>query len=215
MMARFATHPVTNAWADRRVAPQRRRGVTRVEMLVVSASTLVFLALLIPGLSHSRETARANYCALNLGRLDRALTRHLDLTQQLPSNWVLALLPELETDSDINLAKPGLAIFTLPRPAAFTCPSHPNALESDPEKQLSLYVLVVTEPGKQGRYRPKWFFRDRERDVPQGERDRWIEAPVLTPEQADRQLLRPGPHAEGRYRQSNGFGEAMVVDPRR
>ena len=129
-----------------------RRGVTLLELLVVISIIGMVMALLLPAVQASRETARANTCASNLRQAALALLNHESALKRFPSGgwgyqwygdpdrgtspaqpggWTFATLPYIErTDlaragagDDANKKKVAVAMVNQSPLSLFICPS--------------------------------------------------------------------------------------------
>ena len=67
------------------------RGFTLIELLVVIAIIAILAAMLLSGLSHAKETARATLCLNNQKQLHLAWHLYGDDNNKFPSNWDYAL----------------------------------------------------------------------------------------------------------------------------
>ncbi|MEX2114132.1 MAG: DUF1559 domain-containing protein [Pirellulales bacterium] len=126
--------------------PRRRpgaRGFTLVELLVVIAIVGLLVALLLPAIQASRESARRALCGNNLRQLGIALLNYHDAHQVFPRggwvatstnlSWTAAILPHLEEQSLFESIDPtvpythaaNLAVGQSLLPVAI-CPSSPR-----------------------------------------------------------------------------------------
>ncbi len=98
----------------------QRTGFTLIELLVVVAITAVLMAMLLPGISASREAARKSQCAHKLTELGMALHAYHQTFMAFPAgsinahgpvglqpsgyhhNWLVALLPYLDEQNVAN-----------------------------------------------------------------------------------------------------------------
>jgi prepilin-type N-terminal cleavage/methylation domain-containing protein len=67
---------------------------TLVEILVVVAIIGILIAILLPAIQHSRESARKSQCANNLKQLGLAMHLYLIQYQAFPPGYVSAVLPD-------------------------------------------------------------------------------------------------------------------------
>jgi len=65
----------------------RRRGFTLVEILVVIGIIGILMALLLPAIQQSRESARQGQCKSQLRQLGLAVMNHHDVHGQFPPGW--------------------------------------------------------------------------------------------------------------------------------
>ena len=111
---------------QRRVAtPSSCRGLTLVEILVVLAVVAVLLALLLPAVQATRESARLVQCRNNLKNMALAMHNHHDAVNHLPTGgwgylwvgtpkrgndpsqpggWIFALMPYVEQSAIYKIA---------------------------------------------------------------------------------------------------------------
>ncbi|TWT95409.1 hypothetical protein Pla108_35570 [Botrimarina colliarenosi] len=94
-----------------KTTPQRGSGFTLVELLVAAAILGVLMALLLPAVQSSRESARAASCKNHLRQLAVALASHEAALREFPVgaasapyrtmgvSWIVATLPHLEEDA--------------------------------------------------------------------------------------------------------------------
>lgn len=66
-----------------------RTGITRLELLIVCAVIALIVALMLPPLAKSRETARQMQCKENLRQLGVALRSYHEMYRSLPPGYVL------------------------------------------------------------------------------------------------------------------------------
>lgn len=195
-----------------------RTRITFPEIALLSLIIIAGLTVLLPMLPASRERARANLCRYNLRQLDLATRQHILNFRRLPDaiTWPTELLPELLESTTPERLKLGLRVFEMSRPRLLTCPSHPNATERDPNKQTSLYVLVIDRNQNRPIDEMKWNYRDRVAEPPADEVKPWYLGVELSLEDADDQMRTPsGPHDQGRFLQSKGDGTVDFAKPLR
>jgi prepilin-type processing-associated H-X9-DG protein len=99
-----------------------RAGVTVLELIVVIGCFTLILALLVPALAASRETARRLMCESNLKQIGIAMQIHESSHCQLPQGWrVIAggaeglgwaaeLLPMIRHEQPIDASDPSLSL---------------------------------------------------------------------------------------------------------
>jgi prepilin-type N-terminal cleavage/methylation domain-containing protein len=137
-----------------------RRGFTLVELLVVIAIIALLIAILMPAVQSSRESARRIQCMNNMKQLGLALqtyhssmgafppaittqgagsspVAHTGSNVNLWAGWTIAVLPYLEEQGlfdAFDLAKPiSDTVNRLPRStklSVMNCPSEPNASQA-------------------------------------------------------------------------------------
>src|SRR5487761_918592 len=91
---------------------QRRRGFTLMEVLVVISIIGMLLALLLPAVQASRESARANTCKNNLRQIGLALLNHESALKRFPSGgWGYQWFGDPDRGS--SLAQPGGWAFSI------------------------------------------------------------------------------------------------------
>ncbi|MCA9079790.1 MAG: DUF1559 domain-containing protein [Planctomycetaceae bacterium] len=106
-----------------------RAGYTLIEMLVVIAITAILIAMMLPAVQQSRETARRSRCEHNLQQLGVALHAYHGTHGRLPAgcinpvgpirlepqgyhhSWVVGLLPYLDEQVVADRIDPGLSIY--------------------------------------------------------------------------------------------------------
>lgn len=71
--------------------PPRRRGLTRIELAVVLAVLAVLVALLLPAIQRSRESARQQQCKSRLKQLGLALHNYHDTFNLFPPGYVMSV----------------------------------------------------------------------------------------------------------------------------
>ena len=123
--------------------PTARRGFTLVELLVVIAIIGMLVALLLPAIQASRETARRSQCLSHMKQLMLAFLNHNDAKGGFPpcritlSNkqhgWMVDLLPYLEERNITDIYRFNANFYdTTNQPAVYRpllvalCPSTPN-----------------------------------------------------------------------------------------
>ncbi len=90
----------------RRRLDRNRLGMTLMELLVVISLIGMLLALLLPAVQASRESARMNSCKNNLRQVGLALLNHESATQRFPSGgWGYQWYAD--PDRGTGLAQPG------------------------------------------------------------------------------------------------------------
>ena len=90
------------------MAAQARRGLTLIELLVVVAIIGVLMALLLPAVQQSRESARATQCRNNLHQIGIGLHRYYAAHNSFPPGCVGTV------DDTVNLQGWGWGTFLLP-----------------------------------------------------------------------------------------------------
>ena len=181
----------------RRPAP-RRAGLTRTELIIVVSLLGGFLALLLPSVRISRDSAREYACKDNLRQLGRAMWGFLESHNRLPGRassealggWSTELLPFLGEDALAEeLARHGPAdtaavpAQNLARPAVFTCPAARDRASAIAGVQVGHYVLV-----------PDAIDGWRIGDAPSDSRLAWLAGPEM-PDHFEAQTV--GPHKGG------------------
>lgn len=125
--------------ADSATRERRRRGITILELLVVCGVVSLLVALLLPAIEQSRESARRLQCISRLRQIGLAMQTHHDVYGQLPSGWSptadsrfepawgMRLLSQLGVpplEAGIFRESPsGVTTITEPRLGLFQCPS--------------------------------------------------------------------------------------------
>jgi prepilin-type N-terminal cleavage/methylation domain-containing protein/prepilin-type processing-associated H-X9-DG protein len=141
------------------------RGFTLVELLVVIAIIGVLVALLVPAVQASRESARKTQCINNLKQIGLALHNHLDAQKTLPAGyvsrvlnngddagpgwaWGARLLPFMEQSPLFELINDKLAVnswasrpLLLKTVPGFICPSDSGVL---PVINIPAYITNTT-----------------------------------------------------------------------
>jgi hypothetical protein len=194
-------------------ATQPTRSVTKMELAVLGAIVLGGLVLLLPALSASRDTARANLCRRNLRWMDLATRDYLDAQQRLPNalTWPYDLLARYQDGLGSNRRPSGLTAVTTPRPMILTCPARPNVAAQDGTTQPVHYTLVVDRDQPSRSHRATWKYRDRPLVIDEAERKAWYTGHELTPAQSEEQIQSSiGPHAGGAYLESDSLGSSVV-----
>src|SRR5690348_7447126 len=80
-----------------REVPMKRRGFTLVELLVVIGIIAILMAILIPGMSSARTTARRGKCLANLHELTRNTVSYIttDWNSLIPRDPLLEWIPPI------------------------------------------------------------------------------------------------------------------------
>lgn len=135
--------------------PQKARGFTLVELLVVITIIGMLMALLLPAIQQAREAGRRNTCSNNMRNLGTALLSTEASKRSFPGyanvvgnkrcSWIVPLLPQLERNDLyqvwINNATPSTipsGIVSTNSPWSHTnlalliCPSNPGNLGTNP-----------------------------------------------------------------------------------
>jgi prepilin-type N-terminal cleavage/methylation domain-containing protein len=137
--------------------PQKARGFTLVELLVVITIIGMLMALLLPAIQQAREAGRRNTCSNNMHNLGTALMLHEGSKRSFPgyvnvvankrASWIIPILPQLERNdlyqnwqaSSMPAAVPAsMSMAPTASPWAHTqlallvCPSNPGNLGSNP-----------------------------------------------------------------------------------
>jgi len=127
------------------------RGFTLVELLVVIAIIGVMVAMMIPAMQASRETARRHQCEANLSQLALALQSYensfeaypagvinpdgpiLSESKGLDQGWLIQLLPYLDEQNAFRLVDFSKSVYDPANatvrdhwPQVFICPSEPR-----------------------------------------------------------------------------------------
>jgi prepilin-type N-terminal cleavage/methylation domain-containing protein/prepilin-type processing-associated H-X9-DG protein len=94
-----------------KTTPHRRRGFTLVELLVAVTILGILIAIILPAVQSSRESARAATCKYRLRQIAVALINHETTRREFPVgassgpyrtmgvSWIVGTLPFLEEDS--------------------------------------------------------------------------------------------------------------------
>ena len=111
--------------------PAIRAGFTLVELLVVIAIIGTLIALLLPAIQSSRESARRSQCGANLKQLGLAVLNHLSVKQRFPPgdlvdgkcsqperfdlaigpNWAVLVLPYMEQNTLYDASAAGITTY--------------------------------------------------------------------------------------------------------
>jgi len=91
---------------DRPAVGASRSGFTLLEAIVVISVIAILIALVVPAVQKSRESARSLSCRNNLRQIGIALASHLSSNQRLPSGF----LPDTKTPSGQYLAAGPLSV---------------------------------------------------------------------------------------------------------
>jgi len=101
----------------RRIQQHRRRGFTLIEMTIVVAIIVILIALLLPAIQNTRETARRAQCITNLHQIGLALENYRHCFTVLPPGvvdskgpieqnmkgyhvgWMVQILPNIEQNT--------------------------------------------------------------------------------------------------------------------
>jgi len=139
----------------------RHRAISLIELLVVLAVIGLLLALLLPAIHYSRQSARNVACMGNLHQLGSAMTHYVETRKKLPdppmdgkiSGWAIAILPYMEesllADSlagNPAIDSPAHRELARKRPEIMICPSRP----ADPDEAaipLSHYKATFKRRG--------------------------------------------------------------------
>jgi len=137
--------------------PQKARGFTLVELLVVITIIGMLMALLLPAIQQAREAGRRNTCSNNMHNLGTALMLHEGSKRSFPGyvnvvnnkrgSWIVPILPQLERNDLYQVWQTLPAPVAIPNsgsvlptasPWAYTqlallvCPSNPGNVGSNP-----------------------------------------------------------------------------------
>ena len=131
-----------------------RSGFTFVELTVVAATIIIFMTLMLPGLTRMREAARRVHCRNNLCQIAVALHNYHDAHRVLPPGcvnetgpvtlgvvtdnhfgWIVQILPQLDEGNcweqfDFTRTSYQQAPTTVKSPAILHCPSSPMQMLS-------------------------------------------------------------------------------------
>lgn len=193
----------------------------RISLLEVTLLLLIAgcgLALLIPSLVRSRETARAKLCGQNLRRLDKTTRMFLDFKQRLPepNTWPVELISMLQSLSGERRQQMGEKLFSAPRPIELTCPAHMYFPGGGRDSLTSHYVLIADRENRPQESPRNWWFRDASVDGEQTRKSMWYSGIELTPTAAEAQLYSErGPHGDARFMESTtgGLSRMAAIDP--
>lgn len=135
-----------------------RRGYTLIELLVTIAIAAILMAMILPAMQRSRDTARRSRCAQNLSQLGLALHAYHDTFTHLPAgcvnargpvqlaaegfhhSWIIPLLPYLDEAALAERIDPTLSIYAAQQLPArqvilqdLVCPADPVVAMSTEE----------------------------------------------------------------------------------
>ncbi len=197
-----------------RIASNRLRGVTLLELLIVITIIAIMLSLLLPAVQYSRKLSRRLQCESNLHQLGIALSSYIDVTRGFPvepeadriGGWSLAILPFIE---NTNLAEElsGNPLLSSAahrnaaryRPEILTCPSAYDGDSRVPPIAVGHYALLSA-------LKPRvaitpWMIQD----VPLDTTVPWAISPELGDYDWSREANNRGPHSDG-YNSISGTG---------
>jgi hypothetical protein len=194
-------------------ATQSSNPVTKSELAVLGIILMIGGSLLLPALSTSRDSARANLCRRNLRWLDLSARDYVDAHQKLPSalTWPHDILSYFGPGYGNERRPTGVMVVTMPRPIFYTCPARSDIGDRAGEIQPIHYALIVDRNQNVHSNRMTWKFRDRALVVDDGAPQHWYVGYEMSPEAAEEQLhSRLGPHADGAYHESDGRGATTI-----
>ena len=182
--------------------------------VVLGLLTVAALALLLPALPASRDTARANLCRRNLGALHQLTSDYLITHQRLPNaaTWPVDLLPRLQfrgTGQQRN------DVFSMARPSYLTCPARVDPARAADEAEPSHYTLIVDRVARRGQAAPMWSYRDAPVDLAPDQQSAWYIGRELTYVDSIRQLEQSrGPHVAGGFLEIDQDAKIRTLVPK-
>lgn len=134
---------------SRRICPSqcvRPSCFTLLEMLVCIAIVVVLLGVLLPVLSHARESGRRTVCLANLSQLGIAVAAYANTHKQFPAAEVVSDIPR---NGVVQLMAFADWTSGQPLPAMFRCPtagSHLSQNSSGPTRSSYAFAPALIVP---------------------------------------------------------------------